>query len=79
MLWNYRGYGESGGSPSPDNLKSDAEVVCRYARSKTHSEQKIGAHGMSMGGMIACHLARKGLVDFLFADRSFSSIEETAN
>lgn len=29
-----------------------------------------------MGGMIAAHLARKGLVDFLFVDRSFSSLEE---
>lgn len=31
-----------------------------------------------MGGMIACHLARKGLVDFLFADRTFYSLEEVS-
>ena len=29
-----------------------------------------------MGGLIAAHLARKGLVDFLFADRTFYSLEE---
>jgi hypothetical protein len=29
-----------------------------------------------MGGLVAAHLARKGLVDFLFADRTFSSLEE---
>lgn len=29
-----------------------------------------------MGGMIAAHLARKNLVDFLFVDRSFSALEE---
>ena len=29
-----------------------------------------------MGGMFACHLARKGLVDFLFADRTFYDISE---
>lgn len=29
-----------------------------------------------MGGLIAAHLARKSLVDFLFVDRSFSSLEE---
>jgi len=28
-----------------------------------------------MGGLVAAHLARKGLVDFLFADRTFSSLE----
>lgn len=37
---------------------------------------KVGAHGLSMGGLIAAHLARKGLIDFLFADRTFSSLEE---
>lgn len=29
-----------------------------------------------MGGLIATHLARKGLVDFLFTDRTFSSLDE---
>lgn len=28
-----------------------------------------------MGGIVATHLARKGLVDFLFADRTFSSLD----
>ena len=32
-----------------------------------------------MGGLIACHIARKGLVDFVFADRAFSSLAEAAN
>jgi hypothetical protein len=36
----------------------------------------MGVHGLSMGGMIASHLARKGLVDFLFADRTFSALDE---
>lgn len=29
-----------------------------------------------MGGMIAAHLARKGLVDFVFCDRTFSNLSE---
>jgi hypothetical protein len=29
-----------------------------------------------MGGLVAAHLARKGLVDFMFGDRTFSSLEE---
>ena len=37
---------------------------------------KVGAHGLSMGGLIAAHLARKNLVDFLFADRTFYSLED---
>lgn len=38
--------------------------------------QKVGAHGLSMGGLIAAHLGRKGLVDFIFADRTFSSLDD---
>jgi hypothetical protein len=29
-----------------------------------------------MGGMIAAHLARKGLVDFVFCDRTFYNLSE---
>lgn len=29
-----------------------------------------------MGGLFAAHLARKGLIDFLFVDRTFSDLEE---
>ena len=29
-----------------------------------------------MGGLIAAHLGRKGLVDFIFADRTFNSLED---
>jgi hypothetical protein len=36
----------------------------------------VGIHGLSMGGLIASHVARKGLVDFIFADRTFSSLDE---
>ena len=38
----------------------------------------VGVHGRSIGGVVATHLARKGLVDFLFADRTFRSLEHTA-
>ncbi len=37
---------------------------------------KIGVHGISIGGLPACHLASNGLIDFVFGDRSFSSLEE---
>lgn len=29
-----------------------------------------------MGGMLACHLAKKGMVDYMFADRAFSNLED---
>ena len=36
---------------------------------------RVGVHGESLGGTVACHLARKLDVDFLFADRTFSSLD----
>jgi hypothetical protein len=32
-----------------------------------------------MGGIIASHLARKGFVEFLFADRTFYDLQEVSN
>jgi len=38
--------------------------------------QKIGVHGQSLGGMLACHLAYKCNLDFLCADRTFYSLAD---
>jgi hypothetical protein len=32
VLWNYRGYGRSTGTPSPTNNRNDAELVFQWAR-----------------------------------------------
>ena len=32
MTWNYRSYGRSKGTPSPDNLKEDIEAIYNYMR-----------------------------------------------
>lgn len=74
FVWNYRGFGESEGFPTPRKLREDSEIVAAYVRQRTLS--KVGAHGLSMGGLVAAHLARKGLVDFLFADRTFYALDE---
>ena len=74
VLWNYRGYGRSTGSPSPNNLKKDAEILYTHLKS-ARGCAKIGVHGQSLGGMVACHLARKFNVEFVFADRTFCSID----
>lgn len=78
FVWNYRGVGQSEGVPSPKKLKEDSELVAAYVRSKVPAGIKVGAHGQSMGGMIAAHLARKGLVDFVFCDRTFFDLSEVA-
>ncbi len=56
FLWNYRGYGESKGSVNFENMKYDAESVREYLKN-TFNFNKIGVHGISLGGIPACHLA----------------------
>eukprot|EP01017_Pseudomicrothorax_dubius_P015640 TRINITY_DN1793_c0_g1_i1.p1 TRINITY_DN1793_c0_g1~~TRINITY_DN1793_c0_g1_i1.p1 ORF type:complete len:632 (-),score=173.61 TRINITY_DN1793_c0_g1_i1:116-2011(-) len=75
LLWNYRGYGRSQSFPTPYRLRRDAEAVVDYLRS-TMGVRKLGVHGLSMGGMVASHVAKRREVDFLCADRSFSSLGE---
>jgi alpha-beta hydrolase superfamily lysophospholipase len=56
LLWNYRGYGLTLGSPTFGNIKNDAEAVIEFARKKNIWET-IGVHGISMGGLACCHVA----------------------
>ena len=49
-----------------------------YVRQRVGQFAKIGVHGRSIGGVVATHLARKGLVEFLFADRTFRSLDTVA-
>jgi hypothetical protein len=75
LLWNYRGYGRSQGFPSPDALKKDGEAIVEYLRTKKKAGV-IGVHGESLGGVIACHLARRCEIDFLFIDRGFGRLSQ---
>lgn len=76
VLWNYRGYGRSKGSPDIKRLQIDGEIIVHYLRSELKLN-KIGVHGESLGGCIACYLAKKCNLEFLFADRTFASLAAT--
>ena len=56
FLWNYRGFGESQGSINFNNMKIDAVSVCELLKNE-YKFSKIGVHGISVGGIAACHLA----------------------
>lgn len=69
MLWNYRGYGLSTGSPDPYNVKTDSEEILRYMKETMKLNGKFGVYGRSLGGLATTHLADK--VDLIIADRTF--------
>jgi len=58
LLFDYRGYGKSTGSPSENGLYTDALAVYEYVRKRTDlNQEKIFLFGRSLGGAVALHLA----------------------
>ena len=74
LFWNYRGYGFSEGAANFDNICDD--VLCIYDYISTNYQyKKIGVHGLSIGGVSACHLARYRNINLLISDRTFGSVK----
>jgi len=58
VMWDYRGYGNSGGQPTVPAFKSDALDVYRYATDSLGAEpNRLIVHGHSLGSFLATHVA----------------------
>ena len=77
MMWNYPGYGRTKGPPSLKKITKSGETIISYLR-EIRNIKLIGVHGESLGGSIATYLANKCNLNFLFADRTFSSLSQAA-
>jgi hypothetical protein len=84
FVYNYRGYGNSGGIPTPVALQADSLVVLQYIDQQYHPS-RILLHGESIGGMMACYIAAhapntlRPLIGGLICDRTFASLDATAS
>lgn len=59
LLFDYRGYGKSTGSPSETGLYTDALAVYDYVRKRNDlNQEKIFLFGRSLGGAVALHLGK---------------------
>ena len=77
VLWNYRGYGRTKGRPTPTLIKRDGLAVAEHLK-RVLGVDRLAVHGESMGGMVAAYVARHTSVEFLFADRTFGSLDAVA-
>jgi fermentation-respiration switch protein FrsA (DUF1100 family) len=77
FLWNYRGYGKTKGRPNPVRLQKDGLIIVEYLK-EVKKVRKLGIHGESLGGSVATYIASNTEVQFLFADRTFSSLSNVA-
>ena len=58
-------------------MMQDGVKVFQYVKSKFVAG-KIGVHGESLGGSVAAYIGSKCNTDFVFVDRSFSSLQDVA-
>ncbi len=79
FIFDYRGYGRSGGRPSEHGTYLDAEAAYRWLlHQKKIPENRIIVSGHSLGGAIAANLAAKTSPAACVIEAAFTSIPEMA-
>ena len=77
LLFDYRGYGQSEGTPSEEGTYRDAEAAWNYLVQEAGlAPDQIAIIGRSLGGPIAARLARDKTPAALFLEETFTSIPE---
>jgi pimeloyl-ACP methyl ester carboxylesterase len=77
IVFHYRGYRPSTGSPSAKALLADAPLVLEFARKHVERELTV-AVGFSIGSGMAASLARDGSVDGAILVTPFDSLKAAA-
>lgn len=79
VIYSYRGYGESSGTPSEEGLKIDADTIMNYiVQDPQLSASSLILHGRSLGGAVAIYIAHKfpQMVEGLILENTFLSIRK---
>lgn len=80
LIVDYRGFGESTGSATPQGVVNDAVSMYDYLVSEKHlTPNDISIFGVSLGGAVAIELANKREVDTLIVQSSFTTVEDVAD
>ena len=78
LLVDYRGYGQSEGSPNENGLYQDAISSYDYLIQNLISPNNIIVFGESLGGAVAVKLATEKKVARLLIESTFSSMKDVA-
>lgn len=79
LVFDYRGYGRSGGSPSEENTYEDARLAWAHlVQVRGWAPGDIVLVGESLGGPIAAHLAAREQPRALVLQSTFTSVPDLA-
>lgn len=77
FIFDYRGYGQSGGKPTEKGTYRDAEAAWRYlVDMRGISPRDIIIHGRSLGGAVAAWLASRHTPKAFILESSFTSVPD---
>ncbi|HXG59001.1 MAG TPA: alpha/beta hydrolase [Thermoanaerobaculia bacterium] len=80
LLFDWRGYGRSGGSPSEAKLYLDSEAAAAYAVERLRvAPRNLVLYGESLGGPYAAHVARTTGARCVVLENSFPSLRALGN
>lgn len=79
FIFDYRGYGKSGGRPTEKGLYRDAEAAYDYlVGNKKIRQEKIVVFGESLGSAVAVDLASKKPISGIIIEGGFTSARDMA-
>lgn len=79
FIFDYRGYGRSGGKPSEEGLYEDGNAAWRYlADARGFRPHDIIVYGHSLGAAVAARVAAEHNPGRLILESSFSSVQDVA-
>jgi fermentation-respiration switch protein FrsA (DUF1100 family) len=77
LIFDYRGYGKSGGFPSEKGTYLDALAAYEYLTGRGDiDKEKIIVHGKSLGGAVAVDLATKVDLHAVISESAFTSVQD---
>ncbi len=78
LLIDYHGYGKSGGKPHERGLYLDGEAALGWLKNEGVPEEEIIVFGKSLGGAVACEVARGRPLRALVLESTFTSLASVA-
>jgi hypothetical protein len=79
LIFDYRGYGLSSGSPSEEGIYLDVQAFYNYlVKEKNVSADRIIGYGESLGGAVIIDLAKGHTLGGLIIEGAFTSIPDMA-